>query len=76
MLDKITTNQNPSKILILNSTCGIPFGDAEKQHIERILQQTGGSRTKAFEILQYGSYNTFLKKLREYKLTEKYSTSD
>jgi len=43
--------------------------DAEKLHIERILEQTGGSRKEAFQILKYGSYNTFLKKLREYNLT-------
>ena len=46
-----------------------PLHELEKEHILQALEQTGGNRTKAAELLQI-SIRTMRNKLNEYRLED------
>lgn len=66
--EKIDLDDLPGKIKAAESSASFRWKDAEKCHIQKVLGYFRGNKRRAWEALDYGSYNTLAKKIREYQL--------
>lgn len=65
--EKVEVADLPSR-LKLNNNSSLAWKDVEKAHINKVLITTRGNQRKAWKILQYGSLNTLVKKIKEYDI--------
>lgn len=65
---QVSVEDLPSRMQDFNDENSLSWKNAEKSHIRKVLSLCKGNQRRAWQLLEYGSLNTFKKKLKEYEL--------